>query len=93
MDSREDEKALAAVLDQLQHPQAFLHKVHELYGSEAESHDFLEFKDGRLFERFSSPHRAAGAPVGRVWSFREISAQGGAPPVRQATPRKTRKKR
>ena len=73
MESREDEKALEAVLSQLRNPQSFLDKVRELYGSEAESHDYLEFKDGRVFERFSSPHRVAGEASGRVWSFRDVT--------------------
>jgi hypothetical protein len=36
-------------------------------------HGFVEFKDGRVLERYSSPQEMAGEIVGRVVSYREIS--------------------
>ena len=72
--TKEDNKALAFVLDQLKYPELFLSKVNDLYHQpEATSFDLLEFKDGRVFERYSQPQSINGKSVGRVWSFRDIT--------------------
>ncbi len=72
--SRDDSRAIEFVLDQLRDPDRFVKKVRELYDEpEAKSYDWLEFKDGRMFERYSSPQKIAGRTVGRVWSFHDVT--------------------
>ena len=70
---REDHTLLDFVLDQLKEPKAFLSKVQALYKTSDEDFDVLDFKDGRVFERFSSPLIRDGQTAGRVWSFRDIT--------------------
>jgi PAS domain S-box-containing protein len=72
--SGDDEQALRFAQTQLRRPDEFLAKVRELYNQpDAESWDVLEFKDGRVFERYSRPQVINGTGVGRVWSFRDVS--------------------
>ncbi len=74
IESRDDNRALGFVLDQIKDAPAFIAEVEELYAHpEAESFDTIEFKDGRIFERYSRPQYVARRPVGRVWSFRDVT--------------------
>ena len=75
-----DDKALMGfVLDQLQDSKQFIEKVNELYEQpDASSADTLQFRDGRIFERYSQPQRMDGRVAGRVWSFRDVTERKAA---------------
>jgi len=66
---------LSFMMDQLVDPAILLSRFKEPpANSGIESMDVLDFKDGRIFELYSQPQRIAQAVVGRVWSFRDITA-------------------
>jgi signal transduction histidine kinase len=72
--ARDDERLITYVLDQLRDPKSFTEKVRQLYAQNyGVSFDVLEFLDGRLYERYSQPQMRDGEPVGRVWSFRDVT--------------------
>lgn len=72
--THDDAALMGFVLGQLTDPASFLAKVQELYAHPtAESHDVLDFIDGRTFERYSRPQKVGDTVVGRVWSFRDVT--------------------
>ncbi|GAA1239649.1 PAS domain S-box protein [Oryzihumus leptocrescens] len=73
--SGDDGTVMSSVLRQLVYPDAFVERVQELYSDPtASTFDELHFRDGRVFERYSQPQRLNGESVGRVWSFRDVTA-------------------
>jgi PAS domain S-box-containing protein len=73
VDSGTDKALIGFVLGVLVEPLEFLAKVEALYASDIEDKDICLLKDGRIFERHSSPMMLDGSVTGRVWSFRDIT--------------------
>ncbi len=73
LDSRDDAQMIAYVKSQLVDPELFVSQVNHLYQSMSQSWDVLEFKDGRIIERFFAPLDIGEMESGRVWFFRDVT--------------------
>jgi PAS domain S-box-containing protein len=72
--SKNDEAVLEHMRPQLADPEAYLERVHALYGRPSvESFDIVELGDGRAFERYSKPQVLENEIIGRVFSFRDVT--------------------
>ena len=57
-------------------PDKYLARIREINNArETSSFDTIELLDGRLIERYSQPKKIADQIVGRVWSFRDVTAE------------------
>jgi diguanylate cyclase (GGDEF)-like protein/PAS domain S-box-containing protein len=72
-----DDPILAAVLERVKDREPFLARVRELYANpQMDDHSEIEMKDGRTLERHSTLLRGRdGQYLGRVWFFRDMTAQ------------------
>ena len=74
LEADSDAPALRLVMAQVADPVSFTARLGELQDDPtAESHDVVELRDGRTFERYSRPQRVGEKIVGRVWSFRDVT--------------------
>jgi PAS domain S-box-containing protein len=75
IDYRSNELILKFMLDKLNAPRDFISGVKRLYNNREEiSQDEISLKDGRYFDRYSSPMSGLdGKHYGRVWYFRDIT--------------------
>ncbi|WP_244329290.1 EAL domain-containing protein [Tolypothrix sp. PCC 7910] len=68
-------EVLRLAMKQLEAPKQYFATIRELYfNPDTQLYDAIAFKDGRVLERYSQPQRINGKIVGRVWSFRDITA-------------------
>jgi len=66
-------------------PEQFMSRVREIYATApAESFEVLELKDGSVLERYSKIQAIDQRPVGRVWSFRDVTDRTRAEETLQA---------
>ncbi|MBC7976925.1 MAG: response regulator, partial [Myxococcales bacterium] len=69
-----DDHLIDAVISQIVDPDQMRERVRHFYSHPEESgNDELRLKDGRIFERWTSPVRSDGAVHGRLWWFRDIT--------------------
>ncbi len=80
LDKRDDRASIQSVLDKLEDPDGFLRRVeHLMQHRHIPSRDELRLRDGRTFERYTTPLvNREGKWRGRVWFFRDISARKAA---------------
>lgn len=71
----DDEAAAKCVMSQVKDPMSFIQSLERVYNAEpgTELLDLIEFKDGRIFERYTMPQMRAGEIIGRVFSFRDVT--------------------
>ncbi|PTL76632.1 hypothetical protein DAT35_49310 [Vitiosangium sp. GDMCC 1.1324] len=70
------EKALAAVLHLVKEPERFAARIREVYAiPDLEDRDTVELCDGRILERTSLPQRLGNAIIGRIWCYRDVTAE------------------
>lgn len=77
MRQRDEGGGIAKLLAQIENPEEFIGLMQYVYQNPEATGNMgnLNFKDGRIVERYSQPHRINNKIVGRVWSFRDITRQ------------------
>jgi PAS domain S-box-containing protein len=83
MATKDHRKLIELCSKQFKDPNAFRATIEKIYkSSPPESFDVLELVDGRVFERSSRIQCVDEKNVGRVWSFRDVTANRRADEIR-----------
>lgn len=70
----DNKKVIDFIIDNVKNPETFRKKIDQLLSNpDTVSFDIIEFKDGRIFERYSNPQLINGKVVGRVLDFRDVT--------------------
>ena len=76
IETRDFEKIQAFILNQIKSPERIRRIMKALeVQDDADSFNVLELKKGNIYECYSKPQRIGGRSVGRVWSFRDVTAR------------------
>jgi signal transduction histidine kinase len=67
------EELISVVLDQVKYPDEYILKSKALFKSNEIDASYIDFKDGRVLERVSTPLIINGILKGRVLSFRDVT--------------------
>ena len=73
VDSKSHHKLAEIISRQFLEPEAHLARIREIYASSSDMRDDLSTIDGRVIERFAKVQYTDNRPVGRVWSFRDVT--------------------
>lgn len=73
LETANDKVLVDYVQEQLENPNEFRERVQTFYKSSSVALDTLQFIDGRVFERYTSPLIQEGTITGRAWSFRDVT--------------------
>jgi diguanylate cyclase (GGDEF)-like protein/PAS domain S-box-containing protein len=74
LDSNQESDFLDYVYQQLEQSEEFIAKMHELHVNKEEiSIDVIKFKNGKIFECYSQPHKLDQETIGRILNFRDIT--------------------
>lgn len=73
LNARSDDEALDVAAHQLKDPAGFHERVKELYASRAPSHEEVELRDGRVFDRVGTPLFDDATYLGYAWYFRDVT--------------------
>ena len=67
------------LLQQVVNPDQLIVTTEALYASaQPETQEVIEFKNGRVLERYSKLHVLDGRAIGRVWSYRDVTTKRAA---------------
>ena len=89
LEARDDEKVRSSVIHQIANADDWVRNLKELHSTPTLSAFFtIHLKDGRVFERYTHPQYLNGEIIGRVLSFRDVTARVSAEKERLALERK-----
>ncbi|WP_224364418.1 PAS domain-containing sensor histidine kinase [Hyalangium versicolor] len=70
------QKTLVCAIGLVKDPERFTARIREMYADpEQEGVDLVELHNGILLERNTWPQRVGGIIVGRIWSYRDVTAE------------------
>lgn len=74
IDTKKEEYFIEYMKEVIENPQAFVEKMSELKSDiEKVSIDVVTFKNGKIFECYSQPHKLDDKIIGRILDFRDIT--------------------
>jgi PAS domain S-box-containing protein len=76
VENKSYQESLAAVFHLLEDPEECQKRLAEIFTDpDRESYDTIRFKDGMILDRYSRPQRLEGKTIGRVFSYRNVTAR------------------